>query len=276
MRRRASLVAYRANVIALVAVGAVERHPRRGPASLDDHLAHGRASAPARESGLDLAVRQAGLEQHLGGVLPQQGRRAADRARRVGQLRRDAERADRALDRVLDGRPPSRAPGCARRRTPARSRGSARTGRRPRPARRPTHPWTVPRGPLRARRPGRRRCPSVRRSSQSARRRQLVAADHGAQALEQRLRVAADRDVAVGGAQRLVGRGRRCAEPSWLARGRSPTARPTPTPTSPARPRTATCRWTGRGRCARARGARTGSPRRRTGRRRGRRPGRRT
>ena len=78
-------------------------------------------------------------------------------------------------------------------------------------------------------------------------------------------------------AQRLVGRASAGARSrASAARSRSPTAPPSPTRRTPARPRTARCRSAGRGRSARAPRARTGCRRRRTGRPRGRRPGRRT
>ena len=167
----------------VVRLGAVEGDPQRRPAELGAD-AHSAAISSSRE---------AGLAQHLGGVL---ARAAAPRGAPSPACRR-ASPGSRARAPCpppgAPSRPPSRAPACAGRRTPRRSRGS---GRRRCPA------SSSARDP----RVGRRRAASVASSSADELRRgcairssldgearvgeQLLAADHRAQPLPLPLRVA--------------------------------------------------------------------------------------
>ena len=182
----------------VVRLGAVERHPRRRAAALQIDLAH--------VSALDLVGREAGLAQDLLRVLAEQRRGAADRAGRVGELHRDAERPDRPLDRVLErdlhlARLRVRVVEDLRVVVDRPARDAALDQRR--------HPLV---GAARGERGlelgdqlgdvGH----AVVVGGEARVVDQLGAADRRAQPLEQRLVVAADRDVAVARAQRLVGR----------------------------------------------------------------------
>ena len=121
----------------VVRLGPVERDPQGRPAALGEDLAHGRPRCPPRAG----------------------SRRCAGRAAAPAAAPRPACRDS------FTGMPSARivpSTGCstvdlhlARLRVLVgehlrRSRGSARTGRRPRPARRPTRRWSAPRAPLRA------------------------------------------------------------------------------------------------------------------------------
>ena len=187
-------------------------------------------------------------------MLAEQRRGPPDRARRRAELHRDAERRRPCPPPGAPSRPPSRAPACAGRRRPARSRGSAR--RDARLEQRSTQSSVS-------------RAASADSSSATSSGRfairvgvgrearvvgQVRPADRRAQPLPQLLVVAADGDVAVARAQRLVGRGEPVRGAERLrAPGRSPTAPRSPRSRARARPRTATCRSAARGRCARAR-----------------------